>query len=348
MLEASFEKRIGGFHLHVNFSTHMEFLAILGESGCGKSLTLKCLAGLLTPDKGKIVLNGKILFDSDKKINLPPGKRNVGYMFQNYSLFPNMNVIENIACGIKKRRPDTKMRISYLIQKFHLDGLEHHFPNQLSGGQQQRVAFARMIASEPKLVLMDEPFSALDSSLKWKLKMNLMDMLENYKGDTLLVSHDKDDVFNFCNKVSILEKGKMQKIYPMKRIYNNPNTLAEARLSGRYNISRVVKLDANTLKAVDWNIEIQYPQNFNEKIRYVAIKPEHISLVIPTEKGNAMKCTVKREIQCSDSNIVQLENYTGSSEYIRWKPNHEEWDEDDQRSIVDIYFNQNKLLLLEA
>jgi len=169
-LKVNIKKRLGNFNLDVAFETERGVFAILGASGCGKSMTLKCIAGIETPDEGRIELNGRILYDSAKKINLTPQKRRVGYMFQDYALFPNMTVEQNIKAGMGKHPEEEKVR-SY-INRFRLEGMEKHYPAQLSGGQKQRVAMARMIASEPDILLLDEPFSALDSYLKWRRSKN--------------------------------------------------------------------------------------------------------------------------------------------------------------------------------
>ena len=164
MLQVKIKKKLGNFLLDVDFSMDGGVFAILGASGCGKSMTLKCIAGIERPDEGRIVLNDRVLFDSEKRINLPPQKRKVGYMFQDYALFPNMNVVQNIQAGMG-RKPDPK-KVREYITGFQLGGLENHMPDQLSGGQKQRVAMARMLASEPEVLLLDEPFAALDSYLK--------------------------------------------------------------------------------------------------------------------------------------------------------------------------------------
>ena len=144
-LYVDIEKRLGGFHLRVRFQTENEATALLGASGCGKSMTLKCIAGIVTPDRGRIVLNDRILFDSDKKINLPPQQRKLGYLFQNYALFPNMTVEKNILCGIRSRDKREKAAVlEDALRRFRLEGLEKRYPAQLSGGQQQRVALARI------------------------------------------------------------------------------------------------------------------------------------------------------------------------------------------------------------
>ena len=168
MLQVRIKKKLGNFLLDVDFSMDGGIFAILGASGCGKSMTLKCIAGIERPDEGRIVLNDRVLFDSAKRINLPPQKRKVGYMFQDYALFPTMNVVQNIQAGMG-RKPDPK-KVREYITGFQLGGLEHHMPDQLSGGQKQRVAMARMLAAEPEVLLLDEPFAALDSYLKWKME----------------------------------------------------------------------------------------------------------------------------------------------------------------------------------
>ena len=176
MLQVRIKKKLGNFLLDVDFSMDGGIFAILGASGCGKSMTLKCIAGIERPDEGRIVLNDRVLFDSAKRINLPPQKRKVGYMFQDYALFPAMNVVQNIQAGMG-RKPDPK-KVREYITGFQLGGLERHMPDQLSGGQKQRVAMARMLAAEPEVLLLDDPFAALDSYLKWKMEQQMLELLQ--------------------------------------------------------------------------------------------------------------------------------------------------------------------------
>ena len=198
-LSVFLEKQLRDFNLRVDFTVKDEVFALLGASGCGKSMTLKCIAGIEKPDKGRIVLDGKVLFDSARGINLPPQRRQLGYLFQNYALFPNLTVAENLRFVMKE---DSVDKVTELLQRFHLTGLEGAYPGALSGGQQQRVAFARVLAAEAKLLLLDEPFSALDSYLKWQLETELMDMLPAYGGTALLVSHDRGAVYRLAGRVS--------------------------------------------------------------------------------------------------------------------------------------------------
>ena len=199
-LKVNIQKKLKEFDLKVDFELKRGCLGILGPSGCGKSMTLKSVAGIVNPDKGIISLKTNeetTYFDSDNKINLEPQKRNVGYLFQNYALFPNMTVEENVACGLSKGSDEK--RVSEMIRRFHLEGLEKRYPRQLSGGQQQRVALARILAYGPDVILLDEPFSAMDAFLKEQLRLELVRMLDDFDGFSILVTHDRDEVFQFCD-----------------------------------------------------------------------------------------------------------------------------------------------------
>ena len=154
-------------------------------------MTLKCIVGIEKPDRGTITLDGRVLFDSEKRINLTPQHQRVGYLFQQYALFPNMTAAQNILCGIRTgSRAEKKETLAALLRTFWLEGLEKKLPAQLSGGQQQRVALARILASEPQAILLDEPFSALDSYLKWELELELGELLGAFDGPILWVSHE--------------------------------------------------------------------------------------------------------------------------------------------------------------
>ena len=172
------EKDFKGLSLRVKFDSTCATMGILGASGSGKSITLRCIAGIETPDRGRIVVNGRTIFDSDQKINLKPQQRRIGYLFQNYALFPTMTVKENIACGYRgKNKQERDKKVQDYITRYHLEGLEDHLPSQLSGGQQQRVALARMMTGEPEMILLDEPFSALDGYLKDVLQRDMQTFL---------------------------------------------------------------------------------------------------------------------------------------------------------------------------
>lgn len=285
-LEVDFRKKIGGFMLDVKFTgENRSHIGILGASGCGKSMTLKCIAGIVKPDEGRIVLNGKVLFDSEKKINLSPQRRNVGYLFQNYALFPRMTVGENIAIGIRYRMDKSRKQeiVRSLIKKFHLEDLDDRYPSQLSGGQQQRVALARMLANEPDIIMLDEPFSALDSFLKEKLQREMHDIMKEYQGEVLMVSHNRDEIFKLTDKLAIMDEGKIVTYSETKTVFDNPGYVEAARLTGCKNISKVIKTGDYRIRAIDWNITLNTIQKVTEDINYVGIRAHHIVI----DKGNS-------------------------------------------------------------
>ena len=232
-LVVDIEKKLGSFTLRSRFETGSGTMALLGASGCGKSVTLKCIAGIMTPDKGRIVLDGETLFDSEKHIDLTPQQRRVGYLFQQYALFPNMTVAQNIQCGIRAgTRTEKQQRAAEQLRRFRLEGLEKKYPAQLSGGQQQRVALARILASEPRAILLDEPFSALDSFLKWNLELELSDLLADFGGPILWVSHDLGECYRNCRTVCVMENGISSPVTDMEALVRHPATRSAARLAG--------------------------------------------------------------------------------------------------------------------
>ena len=212
-LGVEIKKKLKEFDLDISFSAGKGCLGILGPSGCGKSMTLKSIAGIVTPDSGRIALQyakgeaagGRVLYDSALKINEKPQMRRVGYLFQNYALFPNMSVEENIAAGLKGMEKK-KAKVGEMIERFRLTGLEKRYPGQLSGGQQQRVALARILAYEPEALLLDEPFSAMDTYLREGLRLELSKVLADYDGVSVMVTHDRDEAFQLCKNIMLLDK----------------------------------------------------------------------------------------------------------------------------------------------
>ena len=231
------EKQLGNFHLNVRFQAETETLALLGASGCGKSVTLRCIAGILTPDTGKIVLDGAVLYDSTAHINLPPQRRNVGYLFQQYALFPNMTVRQNIAAAVRNRGRRAA-EVTEKLRRFRLEEVADRRPAQLSGGQQQRTALARILASEPGMILLDEPFSALDGYLRQQLELELQELLEPFQGTILWVSHDQGEVFRNCRRVCVISQGRSQPVQTVEDLFLRPETVAAAQLSGCGNLLR--------------------------------------------------------------------------------------------------------------
>jgi len=321
-LYVDIKKKMKNFFLDVKFEAGNEVFAVLGRSGCGKSMTLKCIAGIETPDSGKIILDGRTLFDSEKKINLIPQKRKVGFLFQNYALFPNMTVEENIAASLKKGHD--KRIVMDKIKAFYLEGLEKKYPCQLSGGQQQRVALARILVSNPDIILLDEPFSALDSFLKWQMEQEIIETIESFGKTVLFVSHDRDEVYHICNKIGVIENGRMEDIRDKKSLFSDPKTLSAALLTGCKNISKVKRINENTIEASDWNISFHLSRKIPDNIQYAGIRANDIE-VIPDDEadlksndsGIIIKYNVIRMIESPFSNIFVLDTGIGDSEKLR-------------------------------
>ncbi len=314
------EKRLGNFQLKVQLAADNEVMGLLGASGCGKSVTLKAIAGILTPDKGQIVVNGQVLFDSARHIDLSPQKRQVGYLFQNYALFPNMTVEQNIAAGIRLPKAERSHKTAENIRRFYLQGLEKHYPRQLSGGQQQRVALARIVASEPLLLMLDEPFSALDSYLKWQLEQEVSQVLEDFGGTTLLVSHDRDEVFRLCQRIAIMHEGHVDVCADKWTLFEQPQTLAASLLTGCKNHSLARRLDEHTLQAVEWNVLLHSQAPVPEALSHVGLRAHFLERV--TAPGdNVFPAQIDKMIEDTFSAIllVRLQGQNGWSAPIRWE-----------------------------
>jgi molybdate transport system permease protein len=285
------EKSLPHFQLNTTFTAGQGTLGILGGSGSGKSMTLRCIAGIETPTKGRIVLNGRTLFDAEKHINQPSPKRNISLVFQNYALFPHMTVAQNIAFGLQHlppslRRQQTSQQLA-LVQMQHLGD---RYPHQLSGGQQQRVALARALATEPEVLLLDEPFSALDTHLRSQMEQQLLQTLATYRGITLFVTHNLEEAYRLCETLMVMSGGKTIAHASKHQIFEHPQTVRVAQLTGCKNFSRAVAQGANSIAAIDWGITLQVLEAIPPRLTDVGIRAHQMSFGSDLHGDNTYPC----------------------------------------------------------
>ncbi|MBQ4046705.1 MAG: ATP-binding cassette domain-containing protein [Lachnospiraceae bacterium] len=281
--EVRIKKQLNNFVLDLDLSSDGNCTGILGESGCGKSMFLKCIAGIERPDSGRIVLDGRVLFDSEKKIDLPPQKRGVGYLFQNYALFPSMTVYDNIAAGLRyggrrlgSQEIDEIVRRE--ITRCRLEGLEHVYPARLSGGQQQRTALARMLAVEPAVIMLDEPFSALDSHLKETMQNEILEIIRSYSGNTLIVSHSRDELYRLCDTCYVMHMGRFIRRGPIRDVFRDPGHLQASILTGCKNNSPAEQTGSRQILAKDWNLTLKLDRDIPLETTYLGIRAHYFHL----------------------------------------------------------------------
>lgn len=310
-------------------------------------MTLKCIAGIEKPDIGEIVLNNRILFNSKKKINLLPQNRKVGLLFQNYALFPNMTLRENIAIGVPKGSKNKWDIVKEKIEAFSLEGLENNYPHQLSGGQQQRVALARMLVNKPDILMLDEPFSALDEHLRWQMEQELIHVLKEHLGSALYVSHNKEEIYRICDKVVVINDGKIEEINHKEILFNNPKTLNSAILTGCDNISRIKKISKNKVYAIDWNLELVCDEAVKNDIKYIGIHKHNISFCTNSQLENVFSLYIKDIIEKRFSYILVLTN-KDKRQSIYLELSKEEFNNQRFNIMESIYvqLNSKDLLLL--
>ncbi len=275
-LKVDIKSKLDNFSLNICFETGAKRVGVLGESGAGKSMLLKYIAGIFEPDKGKIFLDGVCLLDTDKKINVRPQDRNIAYMFQNYALFPTMTVRKNIEIIAKGDNHEKKDKADYLLRKFHIEEIENKKPPELSGGQQQRVALARVLAYEPKLILLDEPFSAIDQLLKERLQIELEAMISDFNGLVIMVSHSREELYKFSDELIVISNGEVIDSGNTKSIFRKPGASRSAGLIGINNILPA-ELDADgKLVIPDWNIRLDCGKDIPSDINFIGIRDDDL------------------------------------------------------------------------
>ncbi|MBR3154909.1 MAG: ATP-binding cassette domain-containing protein [Lachnospiraceae bacterium] len=347
-LSVDIKKKFPNFTLDMHFSLSGRRVGILGASGCGKSMTLRSIAGIFQPDEGRIVLGDRVLYDSARCVDLKPQVRNIGYLFQNYALFPNMTVRENIMAGLSGSRADKAARANEMIAKFGLRGLEERLPRQLSGGQQQMCALARIMAYRPDVILLDEPFSALDWYLRDRMQRELYDMLKDYEGMVIMVSHDKDEIYRFSEELLIVDAGHVIRHGATREVFSNPGTRSAAVLTGCKNFSRAERIDDHHVRAMEWGITIETERVLPEGIRDLGFRAHQFRPVYmrdeetlasrpPQKLKNAVRCNVvsQAQLQFERNYYIDPESRDGDGSLITWLVQRELWPMLDEKGLPD-------------
>ena len=313
-------KDFGSFRLAVKMETGDGIACLLGASGSGKSAALKCIAGIERPDEGRIVLNGRTLFDSERHICLPPQKRRVGYLFQNYALFPDMNVRQNILCGLRREKDRAKREraLSEILRIMQLEGLEKHKPAQLSGGQAQRTALARILVSSPELLLLDEPFSALDGYLRDRLKIELRDQLRAFGKEVVMVTHSRDEAYTMSDRIAVIEGGRILAMKPTKELFADPESIGAAKITGCKNIAAAKKTGEHTAYVPDWGISLETAKPLRDDLAAVGIRAHYFH---PQTARNRFPVRFEEEMEEPFETVIRFryEKQTGDSPAVWWR-----------------------------
>ncbi len=302
-LEVDIEKKFKGFHLQSQFTAGDETMGLLGASGCGKSLTMRSIAGIERPDAGKIVVNGTVFFDrapgKKARVDLTPQQRKTALLFQNYMLFPNLTVAQNVAAGISKdvSSADRDAMVQTELKRFGLSGFEKRYPVQLSGGQQQRVALARMLAARPGILMLDEPFSALDAHLKSVLEQNLVSLFDAFRGTILYVSHDIDEALRFCDRIAVVEAGHIMEMGTGDDLVNRPQSQAGIKLSGCKNAAPAERVGARRVWLPKWGVEVETAADVPEGVKCLGVR----AFFLERTYGPGRNCFRMRVDRVSDS-----------------------------------------------
>lgn len=290
-LEMQVEKALEHFRLGVELSALRGAVGLLGASGAGKSMTLRMIAGIVKPDRGRIVLNGRVLYDSVTQIDVPAAQRRIGVVFQDYALFPRMTVAENVAFGLLSI-PERERRAHVMrhLEHMHIAELADRYPAEISGGQRQRVAIARCMATEPDALLFDEPFAALDPHLRRQMEEQLRETLSDYDGAVIFVTHDMEEAFRFCSDLLVLDRGQVIAAGPKHQLFERPQTVAAARLTGCKNIVSARRLTDDRIAVAAWNCELRTTGVASNALTHVGFRSHQFAFQAAPASHNSFPC----------------------------------------------------------
>ncbi len=312
-LSKSFGKVVALDHVNINIDSG-EFIVLLGPSGCGKTTLLRCIAGLEKPDRGEIVIGEKMVFSSARGIIVPPGKRQVGMVFQSYALWPHMVVNENIGFGLRLQkipRAETQQRVDQVLENMGMDGLGKRYPSELSGGQQQRVALARLLATKPPVFLMDEPLSNLDARLRLDMRSELKRLHHDAGVTTIYVTHDQTEAMTMASCVVVMKDGLIQQVASPGEIYHKPANLFVAEFVGmpRINLlsARTVRENGRTWLETD-DFRLSSSQHPSQDNVVVAVRPEDVAIFLESQ-ADAMEFKVYSVLPSGPELFIQAKRH---------------------------------------
>ena len=328
-LYAEIRRKAGDFELDISIRSDCGRIGILGASGSGKSMTLRSIAGIEENVTGHIEAGGRVLLDSDSGICLKPQKRSVGYMFQNYALFPTMTVIRNVMAGMKGSKEENREKAMDMLRRFRMDAYADRLPGELSGGQQQRVALARIMVTEPELILLDEPFSALDGYLRDRMQFEMLEMLESYPGQTVMVSHSRDDLYRFSEELYVLDQG---------RILTSGETTA-------------IKVKGSSIEAADWGITLELKRNIPDWAKHIGYRAHYFEPVWGERQENCIRFDLARmdDLPFEKNYYIKPElGEEGSGELLCWFVQGDEQKLLDERGLPDyLRLTEDAVIFLE-
>ena len=347
-IEVRIHREFDDFKLDVQFQSESRRIGILGASGCGKSLTLKSIAGIERPETGKLESAGKVFFDSAKKIWMPPQERNVGYLFQNYALFPTITVEKNIGIALRCGKKEKEKKVRDMIDRFSLQGLEKKLPGQLSGGQQQRTALARIMIYEPDMILLDEPFSALDSYLKEQTQRECLELLQDYPGTVILVSHSRDEIYRFSEEVLVMDGGKAVIQKTVKELFEHPQKVAAAKLTGCKNIEEIVWKDGKHLYVPGWDMVIPAGMGNVGDAQAIGIRAHEFTTERTESDGELVFPVYKPEVK-EDLFEYHVQFFTSerAKTPVVWKVSKKLWDVGEKGVPKWLHLKREHILFLE-
>jgi molybdate transport system permease protein len=290
-LEVEVERKLENFNLQVTLSTGKGTVGLLGASGSGKSMTLRMIAGVSTPDRGRIVLNGRVLFDSAAKVNISAASRRIGVVFQDYALFPHLTVAENVGFGLSALPARVRRaRVAEQLESMHISDLSHRLPKEISGGQRQRVAIARCMAIEPDALLLDEPFAALDPHLRRQTEEQLRETLSDFNGAVVFVTHDMEEAFRFCTDLLVVDRGRVIAHGPKHELFERPASVVAARLTGCKNIVPARHVACDRIAVEAWDCELASAPEVPQELTHVGFRSHQVVFQPAAECTNVFPC----------------------------------------------------------